>query len=130
MICSAFPPPHFMLKNFGSWLIDNMQDKNPFMEAAKYAMERLQNTVYLGGRKLVPSLGELGYIKERANLPVLLTFVDGYQLEVEVTPSTIVKDVFEAAVNNIGLKNCIGSAIYECLGEQGIKNFNKCLILF
>jgi hypothetical protein len=52
-------------------------------------------------------------------LPVLLTFVDGYQLEVEVTPSTIVKEVYEAAVDNIGLKNFVGTAIYECLGEQG-----------
>jgi hypothetical protein len=63
MICSTFPPPHFMLKNFGSWLLDNIMDKNPHKFSADYTMERLQHTVYFGSRHLVPSLGELGYIK-------------------------------------------------------------------
>ena len=64
MLCSSFAPSHFMLKYLSSYLLDNVLNVHgEYKEPAEYCMKRLQRTIYHGNRHLVPSLGELSYIK-------------------------------------------------------------------
>ena len=53
-------------------------------------------------------------------MPVTVTFMDGYQLQCEIDPAYIVRDLFYEAGSSVGLRSFFGFALYETLGEQGI----------
>ncbi len=64
MCASAFPPSHYMIKYLGCFILEHSTNRtDPYKEIAEFCMNRLKNTVFYGARNLVPSLGELSYLK-------------------------------------------------------------------
>jgi hypothetical protein len=64
LLCSTFPPSNYLLKYLAAFILDHIiESRSPLKDLADYCMKRLQKTVHIGQRNLVPSIGELSYIK-------------------------------------------------------------------
>ena len=76
-----------------------------------------QRTVYNSPRNLVPSLGELGAIKNKTKLNITVTCLDGFAFVVEIDPATIVLEVLNQTAKFVGLESTNGFALYEMANE-------------
>lgn len=76
-------------------------------------MERLKCTVFYGARNLVPSRDELEAIRLAQPYSVQVVFMDGFQVEVQITPETVVAEVFAQATKSVGIQNTQSFALYE-----------------
>ena len=114
-----------MLKFLATYLLT--QSANPNLHSAsysKYCLKLLQRTLKNGVRHLVPSIGEMGAIKNALPMDISIKFLDGSELNIKIDAASTVLEVLVQTIRSIGLASSQGWALYEVSNELGEKKIN------
>lgn len=112
LCCSCFPPNHYMLKYFASFLI-----QHPDKDKADLCLKQLNRTVHYGPRNVVPTAKEILAFKSNRPFSIKVNFMDGYQLNLNIDLTTVAGEVFEKTYKAVGLQSGHGFALYEISNE-------------
>lgn len=80
---------------------------------ARFCLEKLDTAMVMSSRQHVPSILELTCIKERKTVRVTVYFIDGVSKSFSVDSYTLVLDVEELLVQQIGLTVSSPFSLYE-----------------